>query len=190
MKIEPGFTRPALHRLFCERGYLVGAEIGVQAGIHAVQILTAWPGVLYLIDPWKHYDHGAYVDLANVPDAEQEAYRKACLEAVAPFGNRARIVRLFSDEAAPGFEDGSLDFVYIDADHRYRSTLQDLELWYPKVRAGGLVSGHDYTQDNDDPEAGCFGVKAAVNRFAEGKTDTLFVSQEDWPTWAFFKRQS
>jgi hypothetical protein len=38
----------------------------------------------------------------------------------------------------------SLDFVYIDANHKYDAVKKDLELWYPKVRKGGVFAGHDY----------------------------------------------
>ena len=40
--------------------------------------------------------------------------------------------------------DDSLDFVFIDADHSYESVLDDIILWYPKVKSGGIIAGHDY----------------------------------------------
>jgi predicted O-methyltransferase YrrM len=41
------------------------------------------------------------------------------------------------------FADGSLDMVYIDACHRYDDVLSDLERWWPKVKPGGILAGHD-----------------------------------------------
>lgn len=38
----------------------------------------------------------------------------------------------------------SLDFLFIDGSHDYDSVFRDIELWRPKVRAGGIISGHDY----------------------------------------------
>lgn len=52
-------------------------------------------------------------------------------------------VRSISWEAADKFEDGSLDIVYIDADHEYDSVYKDVKNWYPKVKKGGIISGHD-----------------------------------------------
>ena len=36
-----------------------------------------------------------------------------------------------------------IDFLFIDADHRYESFIADLKAWIPKVKAGGIVCGHD-----------------------------------------------
>ena len=47
-------------------------------------------------------------------------------------------------EALADFEDNSLDFVYIDANHDFVNFTQDLHEWYKKVRVGGIISGHDY----------------------------------------------
>lgn len=52
------------------------------------------------------------------------------------------IYRMTTHQAAGCAPDG-LDFVFIDADHSYEGVKQDLADWVPKVRAGGLVSGHD-----------------------------------------------
>ena len=53
-------------------------------------------------------------------------------------------MRMTSMEAAQQVEDGSLDFVFIDGDHRFDAVMMDISLWAPKVRKGGIVSGHDY----------------------------------------------
>jgi predicted O-methyltransferase YrrM len=55
-----------------------------------------------------------------------------------------------------------LDFVFIDADHSYEGCKADIEAWFPKVKPGGLLSGHDY----DNPDFPEFGVKRAVDEFA------------------------
>ncbi len=57
------------------------------------------------------------------------------------------------------FEDGTVDFVFIDADHEYDSVVKDIKSWLPKMKKGGIISGHDY----DNP---C-GVKEAVNDLIE-----------------------
>lgn len=49
--------------------------------------------------------------------------------------------------AAKLYEDNSLDFVFIDGDHRRENVLSDLNAWWPKVRPGGVLAGHDF----DDP---------------------------------------
>eukprot|EP00439_Symbiodinium_sp_Y106_P040419 s4903_g4.t4 len=74
----------------------------------------------------------------------------ALTEAKARF--RADVVFHRSTSVGPSrcFEDDSLDLVYIDADHKWWSVLQDLSAWWPKVRPGGLMlrrprrMGHDF----------------------------------------------
>ena len=67
--------------------------------------------------------------------------------------------RRASPEAADGFDDASLDFVEIDADHERGAVARDLEAWWPKLRSGGLMAGHDYTEVKHP------GVKEAVDAF-------------------------
>ena len=56
-------------------------------------------------------------------------------------------IRGLSSEVVNQFEDESLDVVFIDLTHTYESVKQDIELWLPKVKKGGLLSGHDYERD-------------------------------------------
>jgi predicted O-methyltransferase YrrM len=51
-----------------------------------------------------------------------------------------------TDEAASLFQDGSLDGVFIDADHTYEAVKMDIQNWMPKVRKGGILAGHDYVE--------------------------------------------
>lgn len=60
------------------------------------------------------------------------------------FPNRVQVIRECSWEAADHVADGVLDFVFIDADHSYDAVCKDIKAWRPKVRGGGLISGHDY----------------------------------------------
>lgn len=57
---------------------------------------------------------------------------------------RFTFVNKTSLEAAQEFNDESLDFVYIDADHSYKSVVEDIQAWKQKVKRGGILSGHDY----------------------------------------------
>ena len=71
--------------------------------------------------------------------------------------------RKISEEAAAFIEGNSLDFVFIDAQHHYEAVLTDVKTWFPKLRPGGLMSGHDWGLDYGPPR---FGVKKAVVEFA------------------------
>ena len=54
------------------------------------------------------------------------------------------VCRNFSTACAPLYPDGSFDFVYVDARHDYASAMEDIRAWWPKVRRGGILAGHDY----------------------------------------------
>ncbi len=45
------------------------------------------------------------------------------------------------------FDERVCDFVFIDGDHSYEGCLADLRAWWPKVKVGGRIAGHDHTHD-------------------------------------------
>jgi len=49
-----------------------------------------------------------------------------------------------STHAARLFADASVDFAFIDANHTYESALEDIKAWWPKIKPGGAMAGHDY----------------------------------------------
>ena len=62
------------------------------------------------------------------------------------------------------FENGFFDFIYIDALHTYKSTKEDITNWYPKLKKGGIIAGHDYClKDIGKPTE--YGVIKAVTEF-------------------------
>lgn len=48
-----------------------------------------------------------------------------------------------SKDAIVNFKNESLDCVYIDANHNHDPFQQDIDIWYPKVKIGGYICGHD-----------------------------------------------
>ena len=122
---------------------LVGAEVGVWRGELSHQLLVNRPKLtLWLIDPWLEmqcgYDPTRYSQ--ENCDKAYENVKQICLDS----DSRGFIRRKPSVEAAPAFEDRSLDFVFIDARHNYRSVRDDINAWLSKVRPGGWIGGHDY----------------------------------------------
>ena len=61
----------------------------------------------------------------------------------AEFGDRVEFLRMTSSDAVSRFVDESVDFVYIDGNHEYKFVLNDIMLWYPKVKNGGYLTGDD-----------------------------------------------
>lgn len=163
----------------------VGAEIGVQKGVHA-QNLCKWDfSELFLIDPWLSQGSN-YIDKANVSAEEHAKNYTLVVEKFSHLGN-VKIIRDFSVSASKKFPDEYFDFIYLDGRHDYEGVMQDLEHWYPKLKFCGMMAGHDYV--NGDLKEGKFGVKTAVDEFY-GRFELfspLRVTGEKWPSWYFFK---
>jgi hypothetical protein len=132
---------PLLHRL----GFTcldVAVEVGVHRGEYARQFLDGWEGYLFLVDPWQNAMPG-YVD--PVAGGNRDADLEACCQALAGLWNRVSAWKNTSVEAAAEFEDEFAAFVYIDANHAYEHVKADIEAWWPKLRHGGILAGHDWT---------------------------------------------
>lgn len=179
-------SRAEFGRYLNELG-LVGeaAEIGVLRGENAQALLARWHGrMLHLVDPWRHLPD--YCDISNLSDDEFEECLATTHRNLAPFAERYRIHRMESANAASTFADDSLDYVYLDANHRFDAVSVDLRLWYPKLRTGGIMAGHDFL-DGELPE-GSFGVASAVREFVRSINVGLRVTSEPaWPSWYFQK---
>lgn len=129
-------TRVDLLGLFTELGYKTGAEIGVAQGYFSDRMMYTIPDLtLYSIDPYIKYWRRSQ----RVCDQQHR-------RAVKRLGKweSCTLIRKTGVEAAKDFEDGSLDFVYIDADHRFDAVMVDIITWAPKVRKGGILAGHDF----------------------------------------------
>jgi predicted O-methyltransferase YrrM len=134
---------------FVQNGF--GAEIGVLYGDTSDYLLSEIPHLtLFSIDPYLEYAE------ADRSQSRMNEFEKRARERLARFGQRSRILKTTSVEAAPFVVDESLDFVFIDALHNYDAVKEDIATWYPKVRSGGLVAGHDWRWD---------GVGQAVTEF-------------------------
>jgi hypothetical protein len=120
------------------------AEIGVFQGGTSKLFRALFPDAfLYLVDPWQIYDEYLINDAGPV-SLKAEDY-EACYQMVKEafeHDSKVKIIRKTSQEAVNDVP--LVDLVFIDANHSYSYVKQDLELWYPRVKKGGILSGHDY----------------------------------------------
>lgn len=166
----------------------VSAEIGVAFGENAELILDrSRIRMLLLVDPWDY-----------VPGENPEGFGDAikdwggcynyCVRKLSRFAGRTTIIRSSSCDAAEWIKDGSLDFVYIDANHMSPYVDADIEAWYPKVRSGGVFGGHDY--HNVKQASYTCDVKSAVDSFLVRKgidPESLIVVPDECPSWYLVK---
>lgn len=78
---------------------------------------------------------------AQLAARDVEAEFRAHLEAL---GATPTVVRRPSVDAAASFDEGSLDLVFLDASHDEAAVGADLRAWWPRLRAGGVLAGHDF----------------------------------------------
>lgn len=130
----------------------VCAEIGVHEGEYAQRILgTVKPIRLHLIDPWEHeegetYRHARYGGEASEGQATMDSRFRSVRKRFAKEIGTGRVVlhRGYSADLASEFRDEYFDWVYIDANHLREYVKLDLELYYPKVKRDGYLTGDDY----------------------------------------------
>lgn len=129
-----------LTSLFNELGCKVGAEIGVNRGKFSKWLChKVRPLKLFLIDPYLSYqEYGEYSNQDGLDAIYEEAQVRLARY-------NCEFVKKKSMDAIGDFNDNSLDFVYIDANHAFEFVVNDIAEWSKKVKSGGIVSGHDYT---------------------------------------------
>ena len=157
----------------------VGAEIGVKQGKFSKILMDGWLGCkLYLIDPWEEQDKAIYDESIHDHDSDY----KITLSNLKKHSDRYEIIRQYSTNAHSHFAKNSLDFIYIDGNHSYNGVKSDLELFYPKLKYGGVMMGDDYHQHDLEKVFGFdFGVKKAVDDFCfENKHNVSLNYYGDW----------
>ena len=139
-------------------------EVGTYRGLMAETLLEAFPDLLLtMVDPWTVHDHDSEYYRSGDPMArmtadEWEAIHDEAVLRTDRFKDRRSIRRMTSSEASKTFADLDVDLVFIDAEHTHQAVTQDIGLWWPKVRSGGILAGHDYHRS-------CPGVIQAVNEW-------------------------
>ena len=148
---------------------LVGVEIGVRRGHNAEQILKNHNiKMLYLVDPYC-----GYFDTAN-SIAKDFGYTFQYAEAkLAKYKDKIRFIKKLSEDAVKDIPDG-LDFVYIDGNHNYEFVKKDVELYFPKLKIGGTIGGHDFSDTED--------IRKVATDFARINGLHLNVEHKDWWT--------
>lgn len=143
---------------------LAGAEVGVYEGSNAESVLkTLKISKLYLIDPYIN-DYNWRGN--NLNEAKITAFQKL---------NNYPVEFIYKKSYEANVSE--LDFVYIDANHSYESVKKDIEIYWNKIKSGGVLAGHDFI---DNPHENTLGVIKAVIEFAVKNNLQLYVSNSDW----------
>lgn len=146
-------------------------EVGVNEGHNLADWQARRPDLIYCgVDSWD----------GRFAPAKELAYARC--RPSDPYSNRAHLVQKESLEAAKASR-VLWDLIYIDANHEYDSVKADIEAWWPLVKPGGILAGHDY--ENKLPEDGweAIEVKKAVDEWVAKNGLKLNVIDEPAPSW-------
>jgi hypothetical protein len=173
-----GFVKYDAHRpmiAFAAKNYphpLRIAEIGVFFGTNARRMFKKLDvEKMFLIDPYKKYKE--YEKEKNVVRFLPSSITPAFF-VLKKYKNRITALQMTSEDAVD-FVPNDLDLVYIDGNHAYDFVKKDIELYYPKVKAGGIIGGHDIEGNANGED-----VRRAVFEFAEKNNLTVHVNKPDW----------
>jgi len=186
-------TRELIYDVIPKNG--IGAELGVCRGSNAVQLFfRTKPAILFLIDKWEEIKDGKWCGeaaawpqgagpkgrnpnlwMGDYEESFREIFEKEIDQGKVSVNKKSSIAFLSS------LQDDSLDWVYIDSDHRYPCVSQEIDMSIKKVRKGGYIMGHDYF-----PNPAMWGtsvIRAVNERIQNGDIKMEAISNEVWPTY-------
>jgi hypothetical protein len=142
-----------------------GAELGVFKGNFTEAMLNTHRKLtIYAVDTWAVRAPLDRVGFQTYDGRDFDDVRREFDRKTGPFGRRVVVLQMDTVAAAEKVADGSLDFVFIDAEHTYEAVAADIDAWRSKVKPGGILSGHDYGHPRFP------GVKRAVDERFSVKT--------------------
>lgn len=165
---------------------LVGAEIGVGTAQNFCTYLQNCPRIskLYGVDSYKPYVDYLKIQSdgqpATIVDEKQIDFIKLTAMHNIKFSgyfDKAVLYIEDSSTAVNKINDSELDFIFIDTYLTANQVKNDLEQWYPKVKTGGIFSGHDWNSND---------VQQSIFNFMKNNKITSHLSVFD-NTWVFIK---
>ena len=119
----------------------IGAWKGKSTSYMGIELLNSDKNIKFdVVDTWMGSDESAHKnDLSVINNTLYEDF----LENMKPVMSVINPIRMTSVDASQLYENNSLDFVFIDASHKYNDVKDDIEHWFPKVRKGGMLAGDD-----------------------------------------------
>lgn len=152
----------------------IGAEVGVFRGHFSERISeVAQPRKFYLIDPWTKTGDtfGWGKDYTNFGKLETAAARDESILRARRGGCPDVVVIEDSFPACKPRISEPLDWVYLDASHKYQQTLRELLALQDILKDDAVIAGDDFAIDPSSPHHGVF---QAVHEFIR-RTDWCLI---------------
>lgn len=138
-------------------------EIGSYSGASA-ELFAQYVGEITCCDIWDKY--------ISPPERALNAYKN--FQETKKRNKNIIECKKNSDDLVNEYNNNTFDMVYIDADHSYESTKNNILKWFSKVKKGGILCGHDYHMGE---------VKQAVDEVFKFENIKLFKDS----SWAYVK---
>src|SRR3990167_1818861 len=191
--IIEGPERSAFPKFLRQMGYKVGVEIGVYKGEFTEKFCRE--GLrMYGIDPWTSFrGQGRSQTLKERQDFLYGHAQRLLDKYIKD--DTCTLIRKTSMEAVKDFNNGSLDFVYIDGDHRFKYIAEDIYEWIWRVRKGGIISGHDYFYTNPGAKNILCHVGPVIDAYVKAfGVETFYIfggkgihKDDRWQSWFWVK---
>lgn len=159
----------------------IGVEFGGFTDLYYDHI-TSIGGHIWLLDLWSTEGNDFFFSTRDgqVEKGHQQILKK--------YGDKKNVtlIKGSSFEKHSTFDDNFFDWIYIDADHSYNGIKTNIEKWFPKLKVGGVFSGHDYDPHPNNIVYSHF----AINKVVHEKFDENFdLTNEDYyKSWFFYKK--
>jgi len=159
------FDYSKFYDFISEKQFKVLVELGSWKG-HSISYLAEKNknSEIYAVDLWEISlaTEADWIDVNRPRDKryfEDYVDIKKIYDEYLEHNNTRHLINDIQEEASRAsrfFYDEEVDFVFIDLWAKYDETIKTLKRWYPKIKKGGILSGHDYNIE---------GVSKAVTEF-------------------------
>ena len=171
----------------------VGVEVGVHRAEYLVALAQGWPEAqLYGVDPWsipEGYENQSMMltGWRSGPLPNRDVDYGIARDKTSCYGDRVELICGFSVEVAERFDDDSTDFVYLDGDHSREAVEADVAAWWPKIKEGGVLAGHDFvTPQIDDGGWGRFVQPVVMDHAEKFKRDVYMIVEGRGMPWSWY----
>ena len=156
-----------IEKIIRDNNFKTVVELGVFDGKNLFYLAKKFPNTQFIgIDLWQYFPTNRVIRLPLNSQEEWDTLYNSLLKKSAELNN-LKLIRGHSSKDSRTFKDGSVDFVFIDANHDYQFVKDDILAWLPKISKNGLIGGHDYS-------LGWLGViKAVTEIFGTDAIDVL-----------------
>lgn len=125
----------------------VGCWKGKSSAFMAVEIANSKKNIkFYCVDHWlgsqEHHDPESDTFDPNIHNLYE-----TFIQNMSPLKDYYQEIKMDSVQASQQFRNKSLDFVFLDASHKYNDVVSDIQSWLPKIKNNGVLAGHDYGCD-------------------------------------------